>query len=290
MRAGPLSRTDVSETLNKYFVPVYTSNEDYREDEQTGTPPAVPPEEVKAYQKIYRAALEAKLSAGTVHAYVLSPDGQPVDSLHVADAARGDKLLQMLRRAAERFQTPPGDTLVKPKVQSSAPPAPSDGAMVLHLTARADGTNPSDDSWHAYPSEDWISLTKDDQAKLLPPGAPAMNVSTTWAIDRAAATKVLTHFYPQTENNDVSKNRIDRIALKATVVSVNNSVARARLDGDLRMCHPFYHDPAEDIVEAKVVGYVEFDPASRSIKAFKLVTDEATYRKRGFDVGVQNVR
>src|SRR5829696_4666911 len=105
MRAGPLSRTDVSQLLNSHFVPVYTSNEDYRDDG------SATPEERAAYQKIYRAALDAKLSTGTVHAYVLTPDGQPVDSLHVAEAARGDNLLQMLRRTVERHKAPAGETL-----------------------------------------------------------------------------------------------------------------------------------------------------------------------------------
>ena len=290
MRAGPLSRTDVSDTLNKHFVPVYTSNEDYREDKRTGAPPAVPAEEREAYQKIYHAALAAKLSTGTVHAYVLSPDGMPVDSLHVAEAARGDSLIKMLRRTVEQFNTPAGATLVKPKVQSAPPATPSGGAMVLHLSSRADGTDPSDNAWHAYPSEDWVLLTKDNQAELLPPHRAAVDVATTWQVDRAVATKVLTHFYPQTENNDVSKNRIDRLSLTAKMVSVGNGVARARLDGDLRMCHPFYHDQTEDIVEAKVVGYVEFDAAARTVKTFKLVTDGATYQNRGFAAGVQNVK
>jgi hypothetical protein len=288
MRAGPLSRTDVSETLNKFFVPVYTSNEDYREDERTGQPAAVPAEERAAYEKIYHAALAAKLSTGTVHAYVLTPDGKPIDSLHVAEAASGDNLIRMLRRAVDRLQTPAGEALVQPRVQSSAPDKPSDDAMVLHLTSRADGTNPSDNSWNAYPSEDWIVLTKGDQAQLLPAVAkvsPGVN----WEVNRGVATRILTHFYPQTENNDVGKNRIDHVRLTGTVVSVNDGVALARLDGDLRMCHPFYHKQTEDIVEAKVVGYVEFDTASRAVKTFKLVTDKATYMKRGFDAGVEDV-
>src|SRR5687767_15879629 len=117
MRAGPLSNKTVSDTLNRSFVPVYTSNEDYRDG---GT---APPEERAAYQKIYRAALDKKLSAGTVHAYVLSPDGEVVDSLHVADAARGDHTLKMLERAVERFKPKAGEPLAKPKTQS-APPAP----------------------------------------------------------------------------------------------------------------------------------------------------------------------
>src|SRR5688500_13505152 len=103
MRAGPLSKKPVSDTLNRYFVPVYTSNEDYRDDG------AAPPEERAAYQKVYRAALAAKLSTGTVHAYVLSPDGEPVDSLHVAEAARGDNVLKMLNRAVERFKPRAGE-------------------------------------------------------------------------------------------------------------------------------------------------------------------------------------
>jgi hypothetical protein len=281
MRAGPLSNETVSDTLNRYFVPVYTSNEDYRDGG------AAPPEERAAYQKIYRAALEKKLSAGTVHAYVLSPDGEPVDSLHVADAARGDNTLKILRRAVERFHTPPGEALVTPKAQS-APPKPTDGSLVLHLTARAEGTNPSDDSWHAYPSEDWIVLTPADQKKLAPEAG--VSAGKTWEIDREVAEKVLTHFYPQTENNDVRKNKIERIALKATALSADGGVTRARLDGDLRVRHPFYHKDTPDMVDATVVGYVEFEPQGGRVRQLKLATAKATYQNRPFDVGVETVR
>jgi hypothetical protein len=281
MRAGPLSKKTVSDTLNAYFVPVYTSNEDYRSDG-----PA-PKEEREAYQKIYRAALDKKLSAGTVHAYVLSPQGEVVDSLHVADAARGDNTLKMLQRAVERFHPQPGEPLARPRTQSAPPAAPT-GGLVLHLTARAEGTNPSDDSWHAYPSEDWIVLTPDDAAKFLPKAA-APTVGSSWDIDRDAATKVLTHFYPQTENNDVSKNKIERISLKATTVKSEGGVVRARLDGDLRMRHPFYHKDTPDMVDATVVGYVDVDPANRTVKTLKLTTTRATYQNRPFDVGVESV-
>jgi len=277
MRAGPLSKKTVSDLLNRFFVPVYTSNEDYRDDG------AAPKEERDAYQKIYRAALDKKLSAGTVHAYVLSPAGEPVDSLHVADAARGDNTLKMLNRAVERFKPQPGEALIKPKTQS-APPAPPGGGVVLHLTARAEGTNPSDDSWHAYPSEDWIVLDAADVKKLLPPAG-----ATAWDVDRGVATKVLTHFYPQTENNDVGKNKIERVNLKATVVSREGEVVRARLDGDLRMRHPFYHKDTPDMVDATVVGYVDVDSKAGKVERFKLTIDRATYQGRPFDVGVESV-
>ena len=283
MRAGPLSKKTVSETLNQHFVPVYVSNEDYRDDG-----PA-PKEERAAYEKIRRAAGEAKLSVGTVHAYVLSPAGEPVDSLHVADAARGDNLAKMLNRAVERYQPKAGAALVEPKTQS-APPAPGDGGMVLHLTARAEGTNPSDTSWHAYPSEDWIVLTAADVQKLLPPGGGEVGAGATWEVDRGVATKILTHFYPQTENNDVRKNTIERIALKAAGVTVDGGVARARLDGNLRMRHPFYHKDTPDMVDATVVGYVDFDPEDRKVTRLKLATERATYQNRPFDVGVESVK
>ena len=283
MRAGPLSRTDVSQLLNSHFVPVYVSNEDYREGG------SAPPEERALKEKIFAAGHKAKLSVGTVHAYVLSPDGETVDSLHVAEAARKDNLTKMLRRAIDRFDTPAGETLVKPKAQSS-PPQAAGGALVLHLTARAEGTNPSDTSWHAYPSENWIVLSAADQEKFLPPAGSDAKPGATWEVDREAATRVLTHFYPQTENNDVRKNEIQHIALKATAVSTTDGVARARLDGSLRMIHPFYHRKVDDVVVATVVGYVDFEPGSRRVETLKLATDRATYRGGGFDVGVESVR
>src|SRR5437870_2873363 len=116
MRAGPLSKKTVSDTLNRYFVPVYTSNEDY--------------------------------------------EGSGAD-----------------------------------------------------------------------PPEEWIVLGPADIAKLLPPQKQAP-VGSTWEIDRDVATKIFTHFYPQTENNDVAKNKIERISLRATAVSSQAGVVRARLDGD----------------------------------------------------------
>jgi hypothetical protein len=274
----------VIETLNRYFVPVYASNEEYRDEK--GKAGSAPPDERKEYQRIYREALDKKLSAGSVHAYVLSPDGHAIDSLHVADAATGEKLLNMLRRTVDKLGVKPGETLVKPKLQSACPIKPDDGSLVLHLTARAEGTNPADNSWHAYPSEDWIVLAPADQAKLLPTEKD-VKPGTAWEIDRDVATQILTHFYPQTENNDVSKNRIDRISLKATALSVRpDGRVRARLDGILRMQHPFYHKETPDMVDAAVVGYMDFQPGSGRVKTLKLATEKAVYQNRKFDAVV----
>src|SRR5687768_12441460 len=135
MRAGPLSRDDVIETLNKYFVPVYTSIEDYNEK---GTKPK---EEKDAWLQIYRKALEENRSCGTVSGYVLAPDGTLIDSGVVTKIYPGDSLLNMLRGAVDKLGTKPGEPVVPPKAQNAAPDAP-EGSLLLHLVARAENTDP----------------------------------------------------------------------------------------------------------------------------------------------------
>src|SRR4051812_40775008 len=102
MRAGPLSSPEVIDLLNRRFVPVYAVNEDYGEG---GSAPA---EEKAETFRIYREALAAGFSTGTVHAYALGPDGHPIATLHVAEAAKPDQLLAMLRRVADEVKPEPG--------------------------------------------------------------------------------------------------------------------------------------------------------------------------------------
>src|SRR5213593_3292448 len=111
MRAGPLSNEKVIGLLNRSFVPVYAVNEDYRRDG-----PA-PPEERAEYDRIYRAALAAKLSTGTVHVYIVAPDGRPTGSLHVAEAAKTDRLLELLESSVARLKPAPGEPLAAPRPQ-----------------------------------------------------------------------------------------------------------------------------------------------------------------------------
>jgi hypothetical protein len=271
-----LSDTRVISTLNRYFVPVYLANEDYRDG---GTAPA---EERAELQRIHKEGYAQKLSVGTVHAYVLAPDGHLIDSLHVVDAAKSDSLLAMLERAVEKLGTQPGEPLVKPSPVPA--PAAETGGLVLHLTARylerkGDTLTVVDSSsgdWSALPGEDWIVLGREQVAKLLPPGKPS--TGTAWTIDPALSATLLTHFYPPTENNDLAKNRLEEQTLTGVVESVQGGVARARVEGRLKMGHPFYHKEDGRAVEAAVVGYVDFEPAPRKVRALRLVTDQAVYR------------
>ena len=99
----------------------------------------------------------------------------------------------------------------------------------------------------------------------------------------------LKHFYPPTENNELATNRIDRQALKATVVSLREGMARARIDGSLKMKHSFDQRGDDYFVEAVLVGFVDFDPVKKQIKSLRLVTDKATYFKGDFGVAVRSM-
>jgi len=122
MRAGPLSNSTVISLLNRCFVPVYAVNEDYRDGG------AQPPEEKAEYNRIYKEALAAKLSAGTVHVYILSPDGHAIDSLHVATAAKTERLIDLLERTIKKLKVRQGQALVAP------PETSAHGALLKYIT------------------------------------------------------------------------------------------------------------------------------------------------------------
>jgi hypothetical protein len=291
--------------LNRYFVPVYARNGDYRpaKGDPAGTT-LVPAAERAEYQRIYLEALRAKLSAGTVHAYVVAPSGHPIDSLHVADASKPARMLAMLEHAVEKLKVKAGEPLVKPCCQSREPAAPA-GGLVLHLTARylqrqgndlvriksALGTERGG-SWGALPSEDWIVLSPAECRKLLPAGA--VRVGTSWDWDKEAAGRLLTHFYPPTENTDNRTNRLDDVAMKATVLSVKDGVVRARVEGRLKMKHPFYHKDTNEVVEARLIGLLEFEPGRSRVRSLRLITEQATYgcaanNRQAFGVAVYSL-
>lgn len=139
-------------------------------------------------------------------------------------------------------------------------------------------------SWGAYPAEDWIILSQEQARSLLP---MTVAVGKSWDLDRNTAARVLERFYPSTENNDLATNRIDEQELKGTVLWIKNGLARARLDGGLRMKHPFYHRDDNNVVDAKLLGYLDFDTESRRITDWQLVTTEATYGRMAFGVAVR---
>jgi hypothetical protein len=288
MRAGPLSSPKVISLLNGFFVPVYISNED------TAKGGSAHPEEKALAARIYREALEKKLPAGSVHVYILTPGGSPIASLHVADAARTERLVELLERAVKDLglegarSTRP---LIEPAPQSrpgetepgSDSPRSSPG-LVVHVTAR--GRKGA--SWDDFPSESWVVLGPGEQGGLLPAGE--VRTGDSWDVEKDAAAKVLRHFYPQTENNQAPASRIRKQSLRATVVSAADGKTRARLDGRLEMRHDFY--PGRDdgrVVDAVLVGYMDLAPGPRKVLALRLVTEGASYGPGTVDVAATSV-
>jgi len=61
--------------------------------------------------------------------------------------------------------------------------------------------------------------------------------------DRDVSARILTYFYPQTENNNPTIDCIQQQLLKAKVLTVKAGVVTARVHGFVRMQHVFYPRP-----------------------------------------------
>jgi hypothetical protein len=269
VRAGPLSNKKVITLLNRYFVPVYSSNQDVA---PTGS---APPEEKAERNRIYSEFYNKKLGVGDVHVYILSPDGHAFDGLTIGSATQTGPMTELLERTIQKLKTVPGDPVVKPRPQSTPPSHQSD-EMVLHLTAR--GFNKG--SWREFPAENWIVLNRAEWNTLLPGGA--VQVGSSWEFGKPVTNKLLANFYPQMEEtSDADRSRIEQAMLKAAVVSIERGVARARIDGNLRMKRSWSPNPAKQdnssTILATLLGFVDFEPGTRRIQTLRLVTDKATY-------------
>jgi hypothetical protein len=257
--------------LNRNFVCVYIVNEDYR-----GRNASVPVEERSELARIHQEGHAKGLSVGTGRSYVLTPDGHPHSILPAATAGAA---LATLSRAIEEFKPKPGPPVVTPGPQSTPPPTPA-GAIALHLVSRGDDRG----SWGEIPAENWIVLTHENWAKLVPTGAISPGQS--WELDRDVTARILTYFYPQTENNNASIERIEEQRLAAKALTIKDGVVTARVDGLVRMQHVFYPGRKDaQPLRADVVGLLTFAPNQPPV--LQLVTTNAVHGKRPFKVAVR---
>ena len=263
MRAGPLSNTNVIALLNRYFVPVYVVNEDYS---RKGPAPA---EEKAELQRIFKEGHAAKKSVGSVHVYILNPNGKLIDSMHVAEAAKTKVLAAMLQRNVEELKAKPGAPVAKVAPQSAPPASDGEDSKVLHLVSRSvDGRG----AWTEFPVENWIVLTAAEQKGLLAEQP-----------DKEVLKKILAHFYPATENNDVKKNRFDELSATS-----KREDGRVRVSGKFKMAHSFYHKDDGKAVESDFIGFIEPAPSAK-IGKFVMTTRDARYNGGKFAVAVRSM-
>jgi hypothetical protein len=279
LRAGPLSTNEVIETLNRYFVPVTSSNF------ETGDQGQAPRAEKVERQRIYGDFIAKKLGVGDVHVYILRSDGSSLRGLDIGSALTAGKLAEFLEDVRKELNNPAGPPAFPPHPASSAPSAPDD-AMVFHLVARANAGG----SWHEFPSENWIVLSRAEWSALLPP-EPVVAPRNSWTVPRAVSDKLLAWFYPQTEEiSEIPRSRIDESNLRMTVTTVQNGVARARIEGSLKLMHSFYpHKPHDDFVNAQLQGFMDFLPREGRIQRLRLITQKATYVDESFGVALRSV-
>jgi len=215
---------------------------------------------------------------GTVHVYVVGPDGHMLAGIGIVRALQNDNLYKFLQQIVTQMKLTAGPTLVKQRPQSVAP-ASDANSLILHVTAR--GSN--EGSWREFPAEDWIVLPSSEWTKVLPQSGAA--VGATWELEPAVAQKLLTHFHPQIEesNTRIDRNKFEKASLTGKVISVQAGVVRARLDGALQMLRAFYpwHQDL-GLIRATLVGYVDFSQDLKHIDSLELVTDKASWNDEDF--------
>jgi hypothetical protein len=255
----------VIDLLNRHFVPVYSANEDVSPEGSAS------PEEKTEWQRIYSAFASRHMPFGDVHFYILTPDAQPFDGITV-NGLTTEAFIAVLEKTIRALEIKPGPALVKPAPQSLPPPHSAD-ALVFQVIARGSKVG----SYREFPSENWIVFSRDEARRILPSGA--IRPGQTWDIERPAAVRWLAKFYPQgIEINSADRGRIDQYSLRATVLTLENGAACARIDGRLVMKQPFTpgHDD-DNFVRATLLGFVNFNVERREIQALRLVTTKAFY-------------
>ena len=242
---------------------VFTSNEDYYGDSAT-----VPKEELAELERIRHEGYDAKMSVGTVHAYLLSPDGKLKETLHVVEAARTEKLQQALERVAAQYKVGAGKPVVAPVVLSR-PRKLAPGSVAMHITARRESRG----SWGEFPGENWPVFSAEEWRTLVTPPAGS-KPGDRWPLDAALTRRILNHFHPQTEDcSEKDRNDLRTADLTAELQSDGS----LRFTGKVELRRSFYP------------GRKDLTPATATLegfsngKQFTLVTlDDARFGKETF--------
>lgn len=294
IRASALSNNKVIDLLNRSFVPVCICNQDYV------TAGSAPAEEKAQLRRLRKELAEAQLTDHHNQVCVLSSQGRPLATLDTGNAARTRQLLAYLKPFVPEGRADASAPLIAPAPQSLRPPTGPD-AVVLHLTSRYLERKGDayaipfvelglSDNYHnkGIPAENWIVLERDQWSGLL--SKDKVRVGSTWDVDPRVAAVLFRHMYPPSEENDIRLNRIDAGTLRATAVAATGGVVRARLDGTLKMKHPYLTEEDDNnFVTATLMGYVDFEPARPALRSLRLVTTSGTYARSDFGIALRLV-
>jgi hypothetical protein len=253
--------------LNQYFVPVTSRNE---ETDDNG---AAPPAEKAERRRIYNEFYAKKLPIGDVHVYIVAPDKSAVAGLPIHLALDPAKMIPFLEDIVARMHLKPGPAAIKPHPTSRPPANIGADTLVIHLVSRALAGG----SWHEFPAENWIVLSAAEWNQLLPSGKVTPKQS--WAIPNPVAVKLAEWVYPQNEEKTgVNRSKVEQSDFRLTAVTVEGSLARARIDGKVKLLHTFYpNGKSPDYAVSDLTGYMDFDFAQRRIQRLRIVTNKGDY-------------
>lgn len=277
MRAGPLSDSKIINILNSYFVPVMLSTEDVFLATENRK------EAIASYHSMFNEFSRAGKPVGSVHVYLFSPDGKPLDAISVGPACELETLTAFLKKNIQAVGVQPGPTLIAPK-PLSAPPKLGRGFVSLHLTVRGDAVG----DWRQHPAENWIQLDPSEQKQLL--GNPAAPLGASWKLDTLLTRKLLMNFYPATEDTNTKndRNQYEITEIVCRRITGPGGAPIVRMDGKLRMkraTQPTGRDVRD--LYAYLAGYIKYDIKTAEILDFKLATQEAVFGEEGFSAGMR---
>ena len=200
-----------------------------------------------------------------------------IESIDIGTATQPEKLYARLEAVVRKLDTPKGKPVVKPSPQSTRPSSAAD-SLVLHLAARS-----SKGTWNEFPVENWTVLSRGEVMKLLPAGD--VKVGTSWELNKGVTAPFLMNFLPNGFGYaSYHETKIEEQSLKATVVSIEKGIARARIEGSLKLKHKTLSfnvsppAPIDQFAQMAIVGYIDFDPVEHRIRSFRLLADKATAR------------
>jgi hypothetical protein len=105
------------------------------------------------------------------------------------------------------------------------------------------------------------------------------------------ATKLAEWIYPQTEDTLRSnRSKVDVADIRLTMVTLNGTLCRARIDGTVRLVHSFYPaHPSEDRANSQLIGFADFDLLHRKVQRLRVVTQKAEYMGAPFGCSLVSV-
>jgi hypothetical protein len=227
--------------------------------------------------RIYLDFYNRKLPTGDVHVYILGPDKSAITAMSVVPANDPTHLIPLLEGVVAKLNLKPAPSPIKPHPMSRPPGTPAD-SLVIHLVSRALAGG----SWHEFPSENWIVLSPAESSQLLPAGQTEVKQS--WTVPRPVAVKLAEWVYPQNEEKTgQNRSRVDQADFKLTTVTVQGTLARAKIEGKIRLMHSFYPGgQSQDFAVSDLTGYMDFDTAQHRIQRLRIVTTKGDYPNTPF--------